>query len=83
MLIHMQYGLNGLDIQTPFEDVTVIRPQFVPGLEDEQAGFEAAVRAPIQSQPLAEVIRADDTIAVVIADITRALRFSLRESQLL
>ena len=73
MMIHMQYGRDGLEIDLPSDNVTVIRPRFVPGLADEEEGFAAAVRDPIQSLPLAKLIEADDSIAVVIADITRPL----------
>lgn len=73
MISHLQYGHSGLDIHLPFTQVTELRPQFVPGLADERAGFELAVRQPINCAPLAEKISPDDTVAVVIADITRPL----------
>ena len=73
MLINMQYGRDGLDFDLPRDNVTVIRPQYVAGLEDEQKSFVAAVNAPIQTSPLVELIQDDDRIAVVIADITRPL----------
>lgn len=73
MLSHLQYGHSGLDIHLPFTQVTELRPHFVAGLADERAGFETAVRHPISSSPLSEVIGSDDTVAVVIADITRPL----------
>ncbi|WP_420644974.1 nickel-dependent lactate racemase [Candidatus Leptofilum sp.] len=73
MKIQLQYGRNGLEVDIPAPDVTVLRPQFVPGLNDERAAFETAVRHPIQSPPLADQIDTGDTVAIVIADITRAL----------
>ena len=73
MLINMQYGQDGLNLDLPRDNVTVIRPQHVPGLEDEQKSFIASVNAPIQTPPLVDLIQADDRIAVVIADITRPL----------
>ncbi|MCL4833691.1 MAG: nickel-dependent lactate racemase [Caldilineaceae bacterium] len=73
MKIHLQYGRDGLDVDVPDENVTVLRPQFVSGLADEQAGFVEAVRAPIGSPPLRQKIAATDRVAVVIADGTRAL----------
>ena len=69
----MQYGQDGLNLDLPRDNVTVIRPQHVPGLEDEQKSFIASVNAPIQTPPLVDLIQADDRIAVVIADITRPL----------
>jgi nickel-dependent lactate racemase len=49
----------------------VITPEQVPGLPDERAAFDAAVRAPIGSQPLRELAKPTDSVAIVIADITR------------
>ena len=71
--IALQYGHNGLDIEVPFQDVTVLRPQFVAGLKDEKSAFATAVRQPINAEPLAEIIKKEDKVAVVIADSTRAL----------
>lgn len=73
MKIHLQYGREGLDVELPDSNVTVLRPRFVPGLADEQAAFTEAVRSPIGTGPLAEKIAATDRVAVVIADGTRAL----------
>ena len=73
MKIHLQYGRDGLDVELPGDKVTVLRPQFVPGLADERAAFMEAVRAPIGTGPLREKIAATDRIAVIIADGTRAL----------
>ena len=73
MITHLQYGHSELEVDLPFRHVTEIRPQFVPGLADERAGFETAVRCPLNSSPLAEIIAPDDTVAVVIADGTRPL----------
>jgi hypothetical protein len=53
------------------DDAVVISPRELPGLPDERAAFEAAARAPIGARPLRELAKPTDTIAVVIADITR------------
>jgi nickel-dependent lactate racemase len=73
MLTHLQYGKEGLEVEIPSENVTVLAPRFVPGLPDEAAAFRDAVRSPIDSRPLKEIISANDRIAVVIPDITRPL----------
>jgi nickel-dependent lactate racemase len=72
-LIHLQYGKDGLEIALPSNNVTTLAPRFIPGLPDEAAGFREAVRAPIHSKPLRELIAASDRVAVVIPDITRPL----------
>jgi nickel-dependent lactate racemase len=73
MQTHLQYGKTGLQVEIPSNNVTVLAPRFIPGLPDEAAEFIEAARQPINSQPLKELIRATDKIAVVIPDITRPL----------
>ena len=73
MKVQLQYGKGNLEVEVPGSNVTVLRPQFVPGLADEQGAFEHAVRSPLESRPLRELIGPADRVAVVIADITRAL----------
>jgi nickel-dependent lactate racemase len=73
MKVHLQYGRDGLDVDLPGSDVTVIQPRFVEGLRDERAGFLAAVRRPIGCRPLREVVRAGERVALVIPDLTRPL----------
>src|SRR4029453_11646452 len=53
------------------DDRVVITPEELPGLADERAAFDAAVRAPIGAAPLRELAKPTDTVAIVIADITR------------
>jgi len=73
MLIHLQYGKEGLEIDISSNNVTTLAPRFIPGLPDEAAAFRDAVRAPINSKPLRELIGPNDRVAVVIPDITRPL----------
>jgi nickel-dependent lactate racemase len=70
----LAYGREGLWIELPDDaPVTVIEPRFVPGLPDEQAALVAALRAPVGSPPLRELVRPDDTVAVVFSDLTRPM----------
>ena len=71
--VHLQYGADGLDVDIPSTNVTVLSPTFVEGLPDEAAAFRDSVRAPIDARPLKECVAADDRVAVVIPDITRPL----------
>ena len=73
MKVHLQYGREGLDVEVPGTDVTVVEPRFVPGLPDEAAAFREAVRGPIGARPLREIVKAGDRVAVVIPDLTRPL----------
>ena len=71
--VHLQYGHDGLEISLPSERVTVLEPRFVPGVPEEAAAFREAVRQPIQTRPLRELVAAQDRVAIVIADLTRPL----------
>ena len=73
MNIHLQYGTAGLSVDLPSDTVTVLAPKFIEGLPDEAGAFRDAVRKPIGSKPLKELIGARDKVAVVIPDITRPL----------
>ncbi len=69
--VRLDYGTDGLTIDIPSSNVTVLAPSYLPGLPDEGGAFCAAVRAPVQSPPLRDLIRSVDRVAIVIPDITR------------
>jgi len=47
--------------------VTVIEPQYTPGLPDERGAITAALRSPIDTPPLRELVTPADSVAVVLA----------------
>jgi nickel-dependent lactate racemase len=73
MRVSLQYGTEGLDVDIPARNVSVLEPRFVPGLPDEAAAFHEATTRPIASPPLEDLVRAGDRLAVVIPDATRGL----------
>lgn len=73
MKVPLQFGRTGLTIDLPSNQVTVVEPMFVPGIHDEAAAFATAVRKPIGSRPLKDLIGAGDQVAIVIPDHTRPL----------
>ncbi len=74
MRVHLAYGRTGLTVDLPDDlPVTVIEPQFVPGVPDERAAITAALRAPLGSPPLGELVRPTDTVAIVFSDLTRPM----------
>jgi nickel-dependent lactate racemase len=68
--VTLAYGRGRLLVDVPSEAV-VITPEELPGLPDEHAAFDAAIRAPIGCRPLRDLARPTDTVAIVIADVTR------------
>lgn len=72
MRIELAYGKTGLEIELPDEwAVTVVEPRFVPGLTDSLAALQQALRNPIQSPPLRELVNPGDKVGVIFSDITR------------
>jgi lactate racemase len=71
--VRLEYGTDGMVIDLPGSNTTVLNPTFIDGIPDEQAGFFAAVRAPIQSRPLGETVASSERLAIVVPDITRPL----------
>jgi lactate racemase len=69
----LQYGRGELAVEIPSSDVTVLRTRHEEGLSNEVQAFREAVRHPIGSAPLKELVEARDRVAVVIPDITRPL----------
>lgn len=71
--VALQYGRGELELELPAENLTVVEPRFLPGVPDEAAAFQAAVRAPLGAKPLREIVRSHERVAVVIPDHTRPL----------
>ncbi len=70
--IELAYGKTGLEIELPGDaEVVVVEPEYLEGLADEAAVVRQALRRPIGSPPLRELVGASDTVGVVFSDITR------------
>ena len=66
MDIRLDYGKTGLAVTFPDDaDVTVVEPQFVEGVADQAEAVRAAVRAPIGSPPLREIVKPRDTVGII------------------
>lgn len=72
-IVPLLYGQNKLPLDLTGINATVMRPRHSAGLPDEAAAFQAAVRAPIGTRPLRELVAAGERVAVVIPDGTRPL----------
>jgi nickel-dependent lactate racemase len=74
MRLQLAYGRSGLWIDLPYgAPVTVIEPQFVRGLPDERAALVEALRSPLGTPPVVDLVRPADTVAVVFSDLTRPM----------
>lgn len=68
--VQLAYGKGNISIQVPDEAV-VVEPQHIDSLADEKAAVLHALRHPIGTPPLKEMVKASDRVAIVISDITR------------
>ena len=73
MLIDLAYGRTGLTVELPDDRTTVIEPGYVPGLPDPEAALLSAIRNPIGTEPLRRMVRADQTVAISVCDVTRPM----------
>jgi nickel-dependent lactate racemase len=71
MRVKLAYGKEGLSVALPDDKTTVVEPVHVPGLADEEEAIRARLREPLGTPPLRELVKSDDTVAVVFSDITR------------
>ena len=72
MIAHLAYGESRLPVEFPDDRVTVIEPSYRPGLPKEKEAFIAALRQPIESNPLRARLKPSDKVCILFTDITRA-----------
>jgi nickel-dependent lactate racemase len=72
MQITLAYGRRGLQVEFP-PDTHVVEAHFVDGLADESAAIRRALREPIGSLPLQEMVGTGDRVVVVHSDLTRPM----------
>jgi nickel-dependent lactate racemase len=68
--VQLAYGKTGLSISVP-DDAHVIEPRHLEGLADEFGAVVAALRNPIGTPPLKDMVKPSDKVSIVISDITR------------
>lgn len=73
MIVHLAYGKNGLDIDVPRERVHVVEPRYAPALAKPQEALRQALRNPSSSRPLRDLATANDTVGIVVSDVTRPM----------
>ncbi len=72
MRVELAYGKTGLPLELDDSlDVTVVEPAFVPALADPAAAVRAALREPVGSPALRDLVRPGSRVGVVFSDITR------------
>src|SRR5689334_15394205 len=72
MRLRLDYGTTGLEVDFPPERTTVIEPVFVPPAPDSAATLRQALRSPLGTKPLRELVRTGQKVGISVCDITRA-----------
>lgn len=73
MNVVLAYGRTGLPVALPDRGVDVVEPREVQGLPDEDAAIRAAIRAPLGTAPLRDLVSAEDSVVIVVNDGTRPM----------
>ena len=73
MKIRLDYGRSGLEVDFPGQGVTVVEPEFIPGIPDPGSVLRAGLRSPLGSEPLSDIVSSSDKVAIAICDSTRAM----------
>ncbi len=71
MRVTLAYGREGLTVDLGGA-ADVVQSPYVPGVPDEVAAIQQALRAPLGSPPLAARVKAGDRVVITHSDITRA-----------
>ncbi|MCK4751449.1 MAG: nickel-dependent lactate racemase [Bacteroidales bacterium] len=78
MEISLAYGKTRLPIRIPDQVHTeVVEPRFVEGLQDQIGAVQEALAHPIHHPPLQASVRANEKVAIVFSDITRATPYDI------
>jgi len=78
MKINLAYGKRGLGWNIPDGyHVDIIEPQWVEGLKDQSGAITEALRSPIDSKPLKDLVSKDTKIGIIFSDITRATPYHI------
>ena len=69
----MAYGRGRMPVDLPEDRTTVIEPSYTNGLPDEAGAIRHALRMPTGAPPLASLVKADQSVAISVCDITRPM----------
>ena len=73
MKVRLAYGRDGLEVELPEERTTLIEPTYVPGLPDAEGAILTALRNPIGTPPLRQIVKPSQSVAISVCDITRPM----------
>ena len=59
----------------PDANVTVVAPRYIAPVPDEPGSVRSALRDPIESPPLRDLVHSTDCVVIVTSDITRPVPY--------
>ena len=71
MRVELAYGTKGLTIDLPPDRTTVIEPDYPTPLPKPEAAILNALRNPIDSLPLRQLVHESQSVAISVCDVTR------------
>ncbi|MCX7965377.1 MAG: nickel-dependent lactate racemase [Syntrophorhabdaceae bacterium] len=72
MIVHMQYGKSGLDIELDDAwDITIIKKKQMPILSDPVSALRESLYNPVGALPIDRLVAGKKTVCIVICDNTR------------
>ena len=71
MRVKLAYGTKALTIDLPPDRTTVIEPDYPTPLPNPEAAILHALRNPIDSLPLRQLVHATQSVAISVCDVTR------------
>jgi len=72
MKVNLAYGKTGLEVKNlDSHNVTIIEPVHHPKIKNEIKAIQLALRQPIESRPLRDMVRKSDKVGIIFNDITR------------
>jgi len=76
--IRLAYGKKGLDIDLRDDlNLALVEPKYVRGVAEEAKSVRDALRRPIASRPLRDLVEPSDKVAIVFNDITRPTPYQI------
>jgi nickel-dependent lactate racemase len=74
MEVRLAYGSEGLIVDLPDDGtVTVIESNFIDGVGDERLAVTSALRTPVGTSSLRDLVQPSDNVAIVFSDLTRPM----------
>ncbi|NLJ26308.1 MAG: nickel-dependent lactate racemase [Firmicutes bacterium] len=73
MQVELAYGRTWIPVELPDGITDVVVPKFIEGVSDEAKALREALRDPIASLPLKELVKPGDKVAIVFCDGTRPM----------